>query len=165
MGISYDLHNNPGTNREYVSPRLYFNALRYFLTRSGPLARWACPSPCCCLRRVQRPNGPISNWPPPLCHAHGAGNDRKARQPDQRSPRHHFLGLSPASTQPWAYYRHLARYSCLPTVDPAIWSDPFDQEKAIELFHLLRRFAGQRRWLPMSGTSVCRATISRTRPN
>jgi hypothetical protein len=26
MGISYDLHNNPGTNREYVSPRLYFNA-------------------------------------------------------------------------------------------------------------------------------------------
>jgi choline dehydrogenase len=43
MGISYDLHNNPGTNREYVSPRLYFNALRYFLTRSGPLARVGLP--------------------------------------------------------------------------------------------------------------------------
>jgi len=43
FGVSFDLHNHPGTNREFVGWRLYRNALRYFLTRTGPLARVGLP--------------------------------------------------------------------------------------------------------------------------
>ncbi|NOW45785.1 choline dehydrogenase [Novosphingobium sp. SG751A] len=143
MGISYDLHNNPGTNREYVAPRLYANALRYFLTRSGPLARVGLPitllvpskgtapewpdfqlaAAAFAMRTVQemteKPGSPISNRP---------GITFSAYHLRPRS-RGHVTVTSPD-------------FRVSPLVDPAIWSDPFDQEKAIELFHLLRRFAG-----------------------
>ena len=44
LGVSYDLHNHPGTNREFLGWRLYRNALRYFATGTGPLARVGMPA-------------------------------------------------------------------------------------------------------------------------
>ncbi|MDO6475278.1 GMC family oxidoreductase N-terminal domain-containing protein [Alteromonas sp. 1_MG-2023] len=43
LGISFDLHNHPGVNREFKGWRLYQNALRYFIFRTGPLARVGLP--------------------------------------------------------------------------------------------------------------------------
>ncbi len=142
MGISFDLHNDPGTNREFVSPRLYANALRYFLTRSGPLARVGMPltvmvpsagvapewpdfqlaAAAFAMRTVQemteKPGSPISDRPGITFSAYHLRPRSRGRitltAPDVRTP---------------------------PLVDPAIWADPYDQEKAIELFHLLRNFA------------------------
>lgn len=152
MGISFDLHNNPGTNREFVSPRLYFNALRYFLTRTGPLARVGMPI------TVMLPSqGTPADWPD-FQLAAAAFAMRTVQEMTEKPG-------SPISDRPGitfsAYHLrprsrgHITLTSpdvrVSPTVDPAIWSDPFDQEKAVELFHLLRRFAGAEALSPYVG--------------
>jgi choline dehydrogenase len=143
MGISFDLHNDPGTNRDYVAPRLYFNALRYFLTRSGPLARVGMP-----LTAMVPSAGVPAAWPD-FQLAAAAFAMRTVQEMTERPG-------SPISDRPGITFSayHLRPRSrgrvvltapdvrAAPLVDPAIWADPHDQDKAIELFHLLRRFAG-----------------------
>ena len=143
LGISFDLHNNPGTNREFISPRLYMNALRYFLTRTGPLARVGMP-----LTALVPSAGIAPEWPD-FQLAAAAFAMRTVQEMTEKPG-------SPISDRPGITFSayHLRPRSrgrvtltapdvrTAPLVDPAIWADPYDQEKAVELFHLLRRFAG-----------------------
>lgn len=144
MGISYDLNNHPGLNREFRGWRLVHNALRYFATGTGPLARVGLPitamissegepdwpdfqvaaSPFA-MRTVQdmaaRPGSPISDQPGITfagfdLRPRGRGNVRLV-SPDFREA---------------------------PLVDPRFWHDERDQIKARKLFGLLRQLAATR---------------------
>lgn len=152
MGISFNLHNNPGTNREFIAPRLYVNALRYFLTGTGPLARVGLP-----ITALVSSNGTPAHWPD--FQLAGAAFAMRTVQEMTTKPG------SPISDRPGitfsAYHlRPRSRghvtltspdFRDAPLVDPAIWSDPYDQEKSLELFHTLRRFAAAAPLAPYVG--------------
>ncbi len=141
MGVSFDLHNHPGTNREFVGWRLYRNALRYFLTRRGPLARVGMP-----LTGLMSTEG-LDDWPEfQLAAAPFAMRtiNEMAEQPG--SP----LTARPGLTFSGYHLRPRSRgtvrltspsFRDPPLVDPNMWADPYDQAKAIELFHLFRTLA------------------------
>jgi choline dehydrogenase len=152
MGISFDLHNNPGTNREFIAPRLYFNALRYFITRTGPLARVGLP-----ITALVSSKGVDNNWPD--FQLAGAAFAMRTVQEMTTKPG------SPISDRPGITFSayHLRPRSRgtvtltspdfreAPLIDPAIWTDPYDQEKSVELFKLLRRLAGSTSLAPYVG--------------
>ncbi|NBC37739.1 FAD-binding protein [Novosphingobium sp. FSY-8] len=143
MGISFDLHNNPGTNREFIGARLYVNALRYFLTHSGPLARVGLP-----ITGLVSSKGVEPNWPDfQIAAAAFAMRTVQEMTTKPGSP----ISDRPGITFSAYHLRPRSRgtvtltspnFRDAPLVDPAIWTDPYDQEKSVELFHLLRRFAG-----------------------
>lgn len=141
LGISFDLHNHPGTNREFVGWRLYRNAMRYFLSGGGPLARVGMPL-----------TGLISSegepgWPDfQIAAAPFAMRTVKEMAAKPGSP----ISDKPGITFSAYHLRPRSRGSVAittadhrepPLVDAAMWADPYDRTKALELFKLLRRFA------------------------
>lgn len=151
IGISFDLHNHPGTNREFLGWRLYRNALRYFLTRTGPLARVGMPA--------------TMLWS-------STGNPA---QPDFQLAAAPFAMRtvsemvaepgSPISTKPGitfsGYHLHpksrgkveivAADVDTAPAVDLSWWRDPADLDKAVELLVKLREFAAAPALAPYVG--------------
>lgn len=152
VGISFDLHNDPGTNREYLSPRLYFNAMRYFLLRDGPLARVGLP-----LTALVPSEGTPAEWPDfQLAAAAFAMRTVQEMTTKPGSP----ISDKPGITFSAYHLRPRSRGSITltspdvreaPTIDPAIWADPYDQQKSVELFHALRRFAAASALKPFVG--------------
>jgi choline dehydrogenase len=141
MGVSFDLHNHPGTNREFLGWRLYRNALRYFLTRTGPLARVGMP-----LTGLISTEG-HDGWPEfqvaaaPFAMRTINEMAEKPGSPLTDRPGLTFSGyhLRPRSRGTVTLTSPNIRDA--PLVDPRMWSDPYDQAKALELFHLFRKLA------------------------
>lgn len=151
LGVSFDLHNHPGTNREFVGWRLYRNALRYFLTRTGPLARVGMP-----LTGLISSEG-MAHWPDfqvaAAPFAMRTVNEMAERpgSPITDKPGLTFSGyhLRPRSRGTVALTSPDFREA--PLVDPRMWSDPYDQTKAIELFQLFRKLAAAPALAPFIG--------------
>ena len=140
LGVSFDLANHPGTNREFVGWRLYRNALRYFLTRSGPLARVGLPITGMIASSGQAwPDFQVAAAP----FAMRTINEMAASpgSPITAKPGLTFSGyhLRPRSRGSVAITT--ADFRTAPRVAGQIWSDPYDRDKALELFRLFRRLA------------------------
>lgn len=143
IGVSFDLENHPGNNREFTGWRLYRNALRYFLTRSGPLARVGMPITGL-ISSEGRPDWPdfqVAAAP----FAMRTVNEMATTPGSPLTPR-------PGLTISGYHLRPRSRgtvtltspnFADAPLVDPRMWSDPYDQEKLIALFRLYRRIAAQ----------------------
>ena len=142
FGVSFDLHNHPGTNREFFGWRLYRNAIQYFLTGTGHLARVGMP-----LTGLVASEGVDPTWPDfqvaAAPFAMRTVNEMAARPGSPLTPNAGltFSGyhLRPRSRGSVTLTSPDFRQS--PTVDPAIWADPYDQAKAVELFKLFRAIA------------------------
>jgi choline dehydrogenase len=142
MGVSYDLRNHPGINREFVGWRLYRNAMRYLLTRTGPLARVGMP-----LTGLVSTEG-MDSWPEfQVAAAPFAMRTINEMAAQPGSP----LTDRPGLTFSGYHLRPRSRgtvtlvspsYRDAPMVDPNMWSDPYDQMKALQLFGLFRKLAG-----------------------
>ncbi|MCX9147401.1 GMC family oxidoreductase [Erythrobacter sp. WG] len=151
MGVSFDLHNDPGNNREFLGWRLYRNALRYFLTRSGPLARVGMP-----ITGLVSTEG-LEHWPEfqvaAAPFAMRTINEMAERpgSPLTDRPGLTFSGyhLRPRSRGTVTLVSPSHRDA--PVVDPKMWSDPYDQTKALELFQLFRRLAAMPALAPFIG--------------
>lgn len=141
FGLSFDLPGHPGTNREFMGWRLYRNAIQYFLTGSGPLARVGMPI-----------TGLISSegekdWPDfQVAAAPFAMRTVNEMAAQPGSP----LTARPGLTFSGYHLRPKSRgsvtltspdYRDAPLVDMAIWSNQYDQQKALELFRLFRKIA------------------------
>ena len=141
FGLSFDLHNHPGTNREFIGWRLYRNALRYVLTRTGPLARVGLP-----LTGLVSSEG-RGDWPDfQVAAAPFAMRTVNEMAERPGSP----ITATPGLTFSGYHLRPRSRGSITvtspdiripPLIDAAIWRDPYDRQKALELFHLFRRIA------------------------
>ena len=151
MGVSFDLHNNPGNNREFLGWRLYRNAIRYFLTRTGPLARVGMP-----ITGLISTEG-LDDWPEfQVAAAPFAMRTINEMAERPGSP----LTDRPGLTFSGYHLRPKSRgtvtltspsHRDAPVVDPNMWSDPYDQHKALELFHLFRRLASMPALAPYIG--------------
>jgi choline dehydrogenase len=151
MAVSFDLRNHPGTNREFVGWRLYRNALRYFLTRSGPLARVGMPL----TGLVSTEN--LDSWPEfQVAAAPFAMRTINEMAEMPGSP----LTDRPGLTFSGYHLRPKSRgtvtlvspdYRDAPLVDPKMWSDAYDQGKALELFLLFRKLAAVPALAPFIG--------------
>lgn len=141
LGISFDLANHPGTNREFMGWRLYRNALRYLALGSGPLARVGMP-----LTMMWSSEGQ-PDWPDmQLAAAPFAMRTVKEMVSQPGSP----LTARPGLTISGYHLRPRSRGSVAitspdwrdqPFVDSGLWSDPADQAKALVLLRMLRRIA------------------------
>ncbi|WP_225206070.1 GMC family oxidoreductase [Novosphingobium huizhouense] len=142
FGVSFDLHNNPGTNREFFGWRLYRNALQYYLTGKGALARVGMP-----LTGLIASEGVDADWPDfqvaAAPFAMRTVNEMAARPGSPLTP-------NPGLTFSGYHLRPRSRGSITlvdpdfrtpPLIDGAIWSDPYDRAKAVELFKLFRAIA------------------------
>lgn len=152
FGVSFDLHGHPGTNREFVGWRLYRNAARYFLTRSGPLARVGMPITGL-VSSEGRPDWPdlqVAAAP----FAMRTVNEMAAQpgSPITARPGLTFSGyhLRPHSRGNLTLTSPDFRQA--PLVDPALWSDERDRGKALALFRLFRRLAAQPALAPYVGS-------------
>ena len=141
FGLSFDLHNHPGTNREFVGWRLYRNAWRYFLTRTGPLARVGLP-----LTGLISSEG-RSDWPDfqlaAAPFAMRTVNEMAERpgSPITERPGLTFSGYHLRPRSRGSLTLTSPDFRTPPLVDAAIWRDPYDRQKALELFHLFRKLA------------------------
>lgn len=142
FGVSFDLKNHPGTNREFFGWRLYRNALQYFLTGTGHLARVGMP-----LTGLIASKGVDPRWPDfqvaAAPFAMRTVNEMAERPGSPLTP-------NPGLTFSGYHLRPRSRGSVLvtspdyrtsPTIDPAIWADDYDKGKAVELFKLFRAIA------------------------
>jgi choline dehydrogenase len=151
LGVSFDLTGHPGSNREFIGWRLYRNALRYFLTRTGPLARVGMP-----LTGLISSDG-RSDWPDfQVAAAPFAMRTINEMAAQPGSP----LTPKPGLTFSGYHLRPRSRGTVTltspdwreaPLVDPRMWSDPFDQAKALELFQLFRKLAAAPALAPFIG--------------
>lgn len=142
MGIAYDLHNHPGLNREFFGWRLARNAARYFATGTGPLARVGLP-----VTAMVASEGEPTDWPDfQLAASPFAMRTVKEMAANPGSP----ISTTPGITFAGFHLRpkgrgnvRLVSGDCrdAPIVDPRFWSDPVDQQKALELFRRLRAMA------------------------
>lgn len=143
FGVSFDLTNHPGTNREFFGWRLYRNALQYFLTGTGHLARVGMP-----VTGLIASEGTDPAWPDfqvaAAPFAMRTINEMAARPGSPLTP-------NPGLTFSGYHLRPRSRgsikltspdFRTSPTIDAAIWADPHDQAKALELFRLFRKIAG-----------------------
>lgn len=152
MGISYDLHNHPGLNREFFGWRLARNAARYMLTGTGPLARVGLPATA----MVSSEGEP--DWPDmQLAASPFAMRTVKEMAAEPSSP----ISAKPGITFAGFHLRPKSRgnvrlasadYREAPIVDPRFWSDESDQQKALTLFHMLRRMASTVALAPFVGS-------------
>ncbi|MFM5923642.1 MAG: GMC family oxidoreductase [Novosphingobium sp.] len=153
FGVSFDLKNHPGTNREFFGWRLYRNALQYFLTGTGHLARVGMP-----LTGLIASEGTDPAWPDfqvaAAPFAMRTINEMAARPGSPLTP-------NPGLTFSGYHLRPRSRGSIVltapdhrvnPTIDAAIWADPYDKAKAIELFRLFRAIASSDPLKPFIGT-------------
>ncbi|MBX3592862.1 GMC family oxidoreductase N-terminal domain-containing protein [Sphingomonas sp.] len=151
FGISYDLHNHPGTNREFLGWRLYRNALRYFLTGTGPLARVGMP-----LTMLRSSEGE-PDWPDfQLAAAPFAMRTVKEMAAAPGSP----ISTKPGITFSGYHLRPRSRgsvaitsadASASPRVESGMWSDSYDIGKALELLKMLRSMAASPAMSPFVG--------------
>ncbi|WP_088311003.1 GMC family oxidoreductase [Novosphingobium sp. B 225] len=143
FGVSFDLTNHPGTNREFFGWRLYRNALQYFLTGKGHLARVGMP-----LTGLIASEGTDPAWPDfqvaAAPFAMRTINEMAARpgSPLTPNPGLTFSGYHLRPRSRGSIRLTAPDYRTSPTIDAAIWADPYDQAKALELFKLFRRIAG-----------------------
>lgn len=152
FGVSFDLHNHPGTNREFFGWRLYRNAMQYFLTGKGHLARVGMP-----LTGLVASEGVDPAWPDfQVAAAPFAMRTVNEMAEIPGSP----LTLNPGLTFSGYHLRPRSRGSVTltspdfrtpPLVDAAIWDDPYDRVKAIELFKLFRAIARSQPLEPFIG--------------
>lgn len=152
FGVSFDLPGHPGTNREFFGWRLYRNALQYFLTGTGHLARVGMP-----ITGLVASEGTDPAWPDfqiaAAPFAMRTVNEMAARPGSPLTP-------NPGLTFSGYHLRPRSRGSVTltspdfrdaPVIDPAIWSDPYDKAKAIELFKLFRAIAASDPLKPFIG--------------
>jgi len=142
LGISYDLHSHPGINREFLGWRLYRNAIRYFLTGTGPLARVGMP-----LTMLYSGSDDEADWPEfQLAAAPFAMKTVNEMAENPGSP----ISTKPGITFSGYHLRPKSRGnieittsdpSVPPTIDARIWSEESDIAKSVELLKLLRRMA------------------------
>ncbi len=152
MAISYDLRGDPGLNREYLGWRVYRNALRYFITHRGPLARVGMP-----ITMLYSTEGQ-PDWPDfQLAAAPFAMRSSREQKSDP--------GRGPITAQPGITFSgfdlrprsrgHLQIVSPDPATPPRVeagwWSDPHDQKKALELLRTLRAIAAAAPLAPYVG--------------
>nr|WP_202393024.1 GMC family oxidoreductase N-terminal domain-containing protein [Alteraurantiacibacter buctensis] len=142
FGVSFDLTNHPGTNREFFGWRLYRNALQYFLTGTGHLARVGMP-----LTGLVASEGVDADWPDfqvaAAPFAMRTVNEMAAKPGSPLTP-------NPGLTFSGYHLRPRSRgsvtvtspdFRTVPVIDTAIWADPYDKAKSIELFKLFRAIA------------------------
>lgn len=152
FGVSFDLQNHPGTNREFFGWRLYRNALQYFLTGKGHLARVGMP-----LTGLIASEGTDPDWPDlqvaAAPFAMRTVNEMAAKPGSPLTP-------NPGLTMSGYHLRPRSRgsitltspdYRTPPLIDPAIWADPYDRAKSIELFKLFRAIARSEPLRPFIG--------------
>lgn len=153
FGVSFDLHNHPGTNREFVGWRLYRNAMRYFLTRTGPLARVGMPLTGLIASRDGR-----ADWPDfqvaaaPFAMRTVNEMAEKPGSPITDKPGLTFSGYHLRPRSRGSVKLTAPDHRTPPLVDAAIWSDPYDRDKALELFRLFRSIAAAPALAPFIGT-------------
>jgi len=142
MAISYDLHGDPGLNREYMGWRVYRNALRYFLAHRGPLARVGMPITMLYSTEGQR------DWPDfQLAAAPFAMRSSKeqksdpGRGPITEKPGITFSGFDLRPRSRGSVRITTADPAAMPRVEAGWWSDPHDQMKALKLVRILRAIA------------------------
>lgn len=153
FGVSFDLTNHPGTNREFFGWRLYRNAMQYFLTGTGHLARVGMP-----ITGLAASQGTDPAWPDfqvaAAPFAMRTVNEMAARpgSPLTPNPGLTFSGyhLRPRSRGSIKLTSPDFRQS--PLVDPALWADSYDRDKAVELFKLFRAIASSGPLKPFIGT-------------
>lgn len=152
FGVSFDLTNHPGTNREFFGWRLYRNALQYFLTGTGHLARVGMP-----LTGLYASEGTDKDWPDLQAAAAPFAmrtvNEMAARPGSPLTP-------NPGLTFSGYHLRPKSRGSIrlvspdfrdAPVADAAIWADPHDKAKSLELFRLFRAIAASEPLKPFIG--------------
>lgn len=152
FGVSFDLTNHPGTNREFFGWRLYRNALQYFLTGTGHLARVGMP-----LTGLYASEGTDKDWPDlqvaAAPFAMRTVNEMAARPGSPLTP-------NPGLTFSGYHLRPKSRGSIrlvspdfrdAPVADAAIWADPHDKAKSLELFRLFRAIAASEPLRPFIG--------------
>ncbi|MFN3470127.1 MAG: GMC family oxidoreductase [Novosphingobium sp.] len=153
FGVSFDLVGHPGTNREFFGWRLVRNALQYFLTGTGHLARVGMP-----LTGLYAGEGTDADWPDlqvaAAPFAMRTVNEMAARPGSPLTP-------NPGLTFSGYHLRPKSRGSITltspdfrvpPLVDAAIWADPHDRAKSLELFRLFRAIAASEPLRPFIGT-------------
>ena len=153
FGVSFDLTNHPGSNREFFGWRLYRNAMQYFLTGKGHLARVGMP-----LTGLIASDGVDPAWPDfqvaAAPFAMRTVNEMAARPGSPLTP-------NPGLTFSGYHLRPRSRgsialtspdYRQPPTIDASIWADPYDKAKAVELFKLFRAIATSDPLKPFIGT-------------
>lgn len=144
LGISYDLKNHPGLNREFMGWRLPRNALRYFLTGGGPLARVGLPVTA----MVSSEGKP--DWPDmQLAASPFAMRTVKEMAANPGSPISRFPGITFAGFHLRPKSRGQVRLGSAdfrdpPHIDPRFWNAEADQQSAVTMFRMLRRMAGAR---------------------
>jgi len=142
FGVSFDLNNDPGTNREFFGWRLYRNAAQYFLSGKGHLARVGMP-----VTGLIASEGVDPDWPDfqvaAAPFAMRTVNEMAERPGSPLTP-------NPGLTFSGYHLRPRSRgsikvtspdFRVAPVINAAIWDDPYDKEKAIELFKLFRSIA------------------------
>ncbi|HQS96476.1 MAG: glucose-methanol-choline oxidoreductase [Novosphingobium sp. 17-62-19] len=153
FGVSFDLTNHPGTNREFFGWRLYRNAMQYFLTGKGHLARVGMP-----LTGLIASEGVDADWPDlqvaAAPFAMRTVNEMAARPGSPLTP-------NPGLTFSGYHLRPRSRgsvtltspdFRAAPLIDAAIWADPYDRAKSLELFRLFRAIAASDPLKPFIGT-------------
>lgn len=151
LGISYDLHANPGINREFVSWRLYRNAMRYFLTGTGPLARVGMPITAL----VSSEGEP--DWPDmqlaaaPFAMRTVKEMVAKPGSPISERPGITFSGYHLRPESRGTVSLQTGSFRDQPLVDPRMWSVDGDRTKALELLRMLRKFASASALKPYVG--------------
>lgn len=153
FGVSFDLKNHPGTNREFFGWRLWRNALQYFLTGTGHLARVGMP-----LTGLYASEGTDKDWPDlqvaAAPFAMRTVNEMAARPGSPLTP-------NPGLTFSGYHLRPRSRgsirlvspdYRDAPVANAAIWADPSDKAKSLELFRLFRAIAASEPLKPFIGT-------------
>lgn len=152
FGVSFDLTNHPGTNREFFGWRLYRNALQYFLTGTGHLARVGMP-----LTGLYASEGTDKDWPDlqvaAAPFAMRTVNEMAAKPGSPLTP-------NPGLTFSGYHLRPKSRgsikltspdFRAPPVADAAIWADPSDKAKSLELFRLFRAIAASEPLKPFIG--------------
>lgn len=153
FGVSFDLTNHPGTNREFFGWRLYRNAIQYFLTGTGHLARVGMP-----LTGLIASEGEDADWPDlqvaAAPFAMRTVNEMAARpgSPLTPNPGLTFSGYHLRPRSRGSVRLTSPHFRDAPVVDPAIWADPYDKAKSLELFRLFRAIAGSDPLKPFIGT-------------
>jgi len=153
FGVSFDLDNHPGTNREFFGWRLYRNALQYYLTGSGHLARVGMP-----LTGLIASKGVDPVWPDfqvaaaPFAMRTVNEMAEKPGSPLTPNPGLTFSGYHLRPRSRGSIKMRSPDFREMPVIDAAIWSDPYDREKAIELFKLFRAIAASDPLKPFIGT-------------
>lgn len=152
--LTYDLHGDPGMNREFKGWRLYRNALQYFLTRTGKLAQVGMP-----ITMLYAPDGD-KEWPdfqlgagPFAMRSSKEMKSEPGRGPISDKPGIMFSGFHLRPKSRGAVAITSADPDQAPQVEAGWWSDPegYDRKMAVELVATLRRMAASAPLKPFVG--------------